>query len=143
MKSTAGIALFIFSLLWMGTWRSLQAQQNDTVKDKDIRVVDFVDLEYPPLARTAHLQGVVVVRATLDDHGKVVDAVAISGQDVLIPACLANVKRWRFRPNTENAAVIVYNFRMIEGSSKSGASQFIFQGPNFATITAGLPTIEP
>jgi hypothetical protein len=69
--------------------------------------------------------------------------VAISGQDVLIPVCLANVKRWRFQPNAENAAVIVYNFRMIEGSSKSGASQFIFQGPNFATITANLPTIEP
>lgn len=142
MKTAAGIVLLAVAFLWSGPLGSLQAQQNETLYDKDIKVVDFVELSYPPLGRTAHIEGVVVVRVRLDDHGEVLNAVAISGSDILIPDCLANVKKWRFRPNAQNAAVIVYNFRMIAGTSVSEISQFSFQRPNLATITADLPSIR-
>ncbi len=48
---------------------------------------------------------------TLDDQGKVVQAVALSGNDLLLPDCLVNAKKWRFKPNSMRAAVIVYNLR--------------------------------
>jgi hypothetical protein len=78
----------------------------------------------------------------LNDEGKVVEATAVSGNDILIPDCLANAKKWRFRPNAKKTVVIVYNFRMTYAVSKSGCSQFMLQAPNFATITSCVPTIQ-
>jgi TonB family protein len=119
------------------------AQQKTQLTDKDIRVISFEELTYPPAARAAHIQGVVVVRVKLDGHGDVAEAEPISGSEVLIPACIVNVKRWRFQPNPLNAAVIIYNFRMIDGVFKNGTSRFVLEGPNFATITSTLQRIEP
>jgi len=83
------------------------AQHDGTINDKETKLVDFADIEYPTLARTALVQGIVVVRATLDDKGSVVDATAISGSETLIPACIENAKKWRFMPNSKKAVVIV------------------------------------
>ncbi|MFI5090834.1 MAG: energy transducer TonB [Terriglobales bacterium] len=124
----------------------VRAQQIGTVTviDKGIKAVDFEDLKYPLLAQYAPLEseGVVVVRVNLDDEGKVVEAMAISGNDILIPDCLANVKKWRFQPNPAKTAVIVYNFRMLQGECKSASSVFAFQHPNFVTIVGCMPIIE-
>jgi outer membrane biosynthesis protein TonB len=118
------------------------AQQDGTISDKDISVVDFEDLSYPAVA-SWNTQGIVVVRVKLDDQGNVVDAVAISGSPLLTRASIDNAKKWRVEPNSQKAAVIVYNFR-IEGICRpSGwSSQMIFYPPNFAAITAcGRPTV--
>jgi TonB family protein len=120
----------------------LHAQQDEPISDKETKLVDFADLEYPPLARTALVQGVVVVRAKLDDKGRVVEATASSGAEALIPACLNNAKKWRFKPNSKSAVIIVYNFRITQEVSKSGCSHFTVEPPNFATITACAPEIQ-
>jgi hypothetical protein len=112
------------------------------ISDKALKLVDYEDLTYPPVGRTAHVEGVVVIRAKLNDQGKVTDAVAISGNEVLIPASIENAKRWRFQPNSERAAIIVYNFRLTSGVSKSGCSHFMLDPPNFATVTSCVPTIQ-
>jgi TonB family protein len=133
-KIAPAIMVTVYALMIPG-WAV--AQQEPVVHDKDIRVVDFVDLTYPMIADSAHTQGVVVVRVKLDDSGKVVQAEAISGADLLIRASVDNAKQWRFEPNSQKAAVIVYNFR-IEGFCHPGAagSQMIFYPPNLAEITA-------
>ncbi len=129
----------------------VRAQQNGTldggtvtVNDKDIKVIDYEELKYPLLAQYVPIEseGVVVVRVNLDDGGKVVEAVAISGDDILIPDCLANVKKWRFQPNAAKTAVIVYNLRMLQGECKSASSLFTFQQPNLATVMGCSPARE-
>lgn len=85
----------------------------------------------------AGVQGAVVVKVTLDDDGKVASAFAISGNKTLIPDTLANAKRWRFKSNPQKSAVIVYEFRLTEGTCHDNShSLFQLIHPNFASITA-------
>jgi TonB family protein len=133
---TCTVALLgVVATVWPGQVGS------DVIYDKDVHLADFEDLSYPGAARVAHVQGIVVVRVTLDDHGRVASARAISGNEVLIPDSLDNVKTWRFQPNTEKAAVVVYNFRMVNADSKSGCSHFMLEAPNFASVTACVPKL--
>ncbi|MGI0133610.1 MAG: TonB family protein [Candidatus Micrarchaeaceae archaeon] len=118
----------------------ITAARADTIYDKDMHVVDYADLEFPAIAVTAHVEGVVVVRVSLDDKGKVVDVEALSGPSLLTRQSLQNAKKWRFEPNPQKAAIIVYDFR-IEGACHAtrvggSASQMIFFPPNFVKITA-------
>ncbi|MGH9679657.1 MAG: energy transducer TonB [Candidatus Acidiferrales bacterium] len=136
-----GIALAI-GLLALSAVISVRAQKPAFLNDNEMRLVDYEDLAYPAIGHTARIEGVVVVRAILDDQGKVVDATAISGAEPLVPACLANAKKWRFRPNASKMAVIVYNFRLIDTISKSGCSHFELAPPNFATITTCPVSIQ-
>jgi TonB family protein len=124
-------------------WSNRVAAQSDSsVLDKDIRVVDFDELKYPPLARASRIEGIVVVRVTLDDTGGVKDAEAISGRDLLIQDCLTNARKWRFQPNSQKAAVIIYRFEMPGVSCKSVPSLFMFRPRNFVTIIGCDPPVE-
>jgi TonB family protein len=136
MRTIAKRALLTVTLLIISPFNRLMAQQEGTVNDEEVRIVDWEELKYPPNARLARVQGVVVVRVTLDDGGRVVGAVAISGNKGLIPDCLANSKKWRFEPNSKKTAVIVYQFRIENGFCHDyGSSHFVIRPPNFASIT--------
>jgi Gram-negative bacterial TonB protein C-terminal len=128
------VALLVV-LLVLAPDSAITAQQENTVKDEDIKIVSFEDMRYPPLALLERVQGVVVVRVKLDDKGNTIEAEAISGPKLLIPDCLVNSKKWRFRPNSGKTAVIVYNFRETYGLCNAKTTQFSFLPPNFATIT--------
>jgi TonB family protein len=136
-----GITLKGIICLGLMLSRSSQAQQFDraasTINPNDTKVANYSELKYPSLARIA--QGVVVVRAKLDKSGRVIDAEALSGNDALVADTLTNVKSWRFEPNASGIAMVVYNFRIIQGRCKSASSLFTFERPNLATITACWP----
>jgi TonB family protein len=138
-----GASVLIAALL-SGSAFLVRGENGGTVDDKDINVVDFEDLRYPSVAQSINNQGVVVVRATLDDQGKITNAVAISGAALLIHACLENVRKWRFEPNSEKSVVIVYDFR-IKGACHpdSVSSQLVFYPPNFVSITGCTRTVQP
>jgi protein TonB len=58
-------------------------------------------LVYAELARRARLQGVVIVEATIDTQGKVVDAHILKGMPMgLDRAALDAVEKWKFKPAT-------------------------------------------
>jgi protein TonB len=54
--------------------------------------------EYPPLARTAKIQGTVTIDAVIDEHGNVVEARVVSGPGLLIPAALKAITSWKYEP---------------------------------------------
>jgi len=135
MKTTAKWALSIVSLLVITPFIGLTAQQGRPVGDDDMKVLSFEDMNYPALARTARVQGVVVVQVKLDDEGKVAEATPISGKQAFITDCTANARKWRLRPSAQRAAVTVHTFRLSDGISKSGCDHFMLEPPNFATIT--------
>ena len=113
------------------------AQQDQPVNDEGISVSSFEEMHYPVLARAARRESMVVVQVKLDDDGKVVTARAISGSKMLIPDSLANARKWRFHPNSDATAVIIYEFHLVEGKCDLGRNGlFVFRVPNVATITA-------
>lgn len=54
--------------------------------------------EYPIMARSARVQGTVIVRVSVDETGKVIDAEAICGPRELYGASVAAAKQWKFTP---------------------------------------------
>jgi periplasmic protein TonB len=54
--------------------------------------------EYPIIARNAHVEGVVVVDAIIDEHGDVVNARVVSGPALLIASALQAVLKWKYEP---------------------------------------------
>jgi hypothetical protein len=112
------------------------AQQTSTILDEDTGIIHFEKMYYPPVAQSGHTEGVVVVSGKLDDHGKVVEAEALSGSDFLVPQSVDNAKKWVFKPNSHRAVIIVYNYRIM-GTCRTNTeiAQFRFRPPNFASIT--------
>ncbi len=58
--------------------------------------------KYPLLAVQARIEGDVQIDALIDKDGNVVQARAISGPGVLIPAALEAVKHWKYQPTYLN-----------------------------------------
>ena len=57
---------------------------------------------YPPLARTARIEGTVRLEAVISRDGAILDLKAVSGHPMLVPAALAAVRQWVFRPTYLN-----------------------------------------
>jgi protein TonB len=62
--------------------------------------------DYPVLARQTHVAGTVVVNAVIDEHGNVVQARAVSGHPLLIPAALSAVLQWKYEPTLLNGTPV-------------------------------------
>jgi protein TonB len=62
--------------------------------------------DYPVLAREAHIWGTVVVNAVIDEQGNVVQAHALNGHPLLIPAALKSVLQWKYEPTLLNGVPV-------------------------------------
>ena len=61
------------------------------------KVRDIIPI-YPAMARTAHVQGVVILEAVIDSNGRVESARVLRSIPLLDEAALAAVRQWRFEP---------------------------------------------
>jgi protein TonB len=79
-----------------------------------------VDPVYPPLARSARIQGPVVLVAVISKAGAIENLHAVSGHPMLVPAAIDAVRQWMYRPyilNSEPIEVetqITVNFSLAE-----------------------------
>lgn len=53
---------------------------------------------YPALARSARIQGSVVLQAIIAKDGTITNLRAVSGHPMLTPAAIEAVKQWRYKP---------------------------------------------
>ncbi len=53
---------------------------------------------YPTLARAARVQGEVVLSAVISPSGQIENLQLVSGHPMLVPAAMAAVKEWRYKP---------------------------------------------
>jgi periplasmic protein TonB len=53
---------------------------------------------YPPLARSARIQGTVVLKAMISKQGTIENLQLLSGHPMLAPAAIDAVRQWRYRP---------------------------------------------
>jgi periplasmic protein TonB len=58
--------------------------------------------EYPYLAKIAHIEGTVVLKAIISTDGTIQELRAINGHPFLIPAAEKAVERWRYQPTLLN-----------------------------------------
>jgi protein TonB len=61
-------------------------------------LVKKVQPEYPPEAKDQHIQGTVVLQATIDTEGNVANLQLISGHPLLAPPAIEAAKQWKYRP---------------------------------------------
>jgi len=69
-------------------------------KVKDVRP------EYPALAQSARVQGVVIIEATIGPDGRVQDARVLRSIPLLDASALDAVRQWEFTPTTLNGAPV-------------------------------------
>jgi len=53
---------------------------------------------YPPMARTARIQGPVVLQAVISTQGTIENLKVVTGHPLLAPAAIDAVRQWRYRP---------------------------------------------
>jgi periplasmic protein TonB len=61
-------------------------------------LVHRVNPVYPPLARQARIQGVVMLQAQISKDGSIENLQLISGHPMLAPAAIEAVKQWKYKP---------------------------------------------
>jgi periplasmic protein TonB len=62
------------------------------------RLVHRVDPEYPLIAQSAQIQGIVILEATVDRSGTVTDTKVLRSHSVLDEAAVDAVRQWRYEP---------------------------------------------
>jgi protein TonB len=62
------------------------------------RLVHRVEPEYPPIAVSAQIEGMVIIEATVDSAGAVSNTRVLRSHDVLDEAAIDAVRQWRYEP---------------------------------------------
>jgi periplasmic protein TonB len=83
-------------------------------------VLHKVQPTYPALARTARVQGSVVLAAVIGKNGAIQNLHVISGHPLLTQAALDAVRQWRYRPYILNGEPVEVDTQVTVNFSLSG-----------------------
>ena len=131
------LAMLMFAVLGSSPVAEMSSENNECL-------CRFIAPEYPPIARTAGIQGVVHLKALLDPTGKVngVDVVD-SAHPILRERAEKSVAGWVFCSLDGNRAarevVITFEFRLREPATQAWAPTSVtFEPP--ATVRIAAPS---
>jgi protein TonB len=65
-------------------------------------LINKVTPQYPPIAKTAHVSGTVVLHAIIGKDGTIKELQYISGPPLLMKSAMDAVKEWRYKPTQLN-----------------------------------------
>ncbi len=74
--------------------------------------------EYPRAAKEQNVEGDVIVEITIDEEGKVSNARAMSGHELLVDAAVEAAKQWTFKPTKLNdhavkvSGILTFRFKL-------------------------------
>jgi TonB family protein len=77
------------------------------------KLIKKVNPKYPKEALKKGVQGKVVLEATIDKNGNVVDAVIIDGHSLLNKAALEAIKQWKYKPFVKNGVKKPVRFTVV------------------------------
>jgi len=83
-------------------------------------VIKKVNPTYPPLARTARVQGSVVLAAVIGKDGSIQNLHVLSGHPLLTQAALEAVKQWRYKPYILNGEPVEVDTQVTVNFTLSG-----------------------
>ena len=75
---------------------------------------------YPAMARLVHQQGIVIIEATIDEQGNVIDTRILRSIPLLDESAVAAVRQWKFSPTLLNGApvsivmTVTVNFKLTQ-----------------------------
>jgi protein TonB len=75
---------------------------------------------YPPLARSARIQGTVVLQAMISKQGTIENLRLSSGHPLLAPAAIEAVRQWRYRPYILNGEPVEVDTQITVNFSLAG-----------------------
>ena len=75
---------------------------------------------YPVLARSARIQGAVVLQAVISKQGTIENLKVLSGHPMLVPATIDAVKQWRYRPYILNSEPVEVETQITVSFSLAG-----------------------
>jgi protein TonB len=102
---------------------------------------------YPPMARQARVEGVVILEATISSSGKVTDVKVLRGIPLLDSAALDAVRQWTYSPTLLNGVpvpvimTVTVNFRL--GSDSGGGSSARESKPAAPAAPTPAPAAAP
>jgi len=79
-----------------------------------------VQPEYPPIARSARIQGQVVLAAVISKEGTIENLRALAGHPMLVQAALEAASQWRYRPYILNNEPVEVETQITVNFSLSG-----------------------
>jgi TonB family protein len=125
----------------------LVARDANVTYDNEPAVVAAVAPEFPPIARSAHAQGEVVVEITLAPDGTVETSKSLSGHPLLQRAAEIAAKKWKFALADNRPHRLRLNFGFGYADGKKSDPQFIitFMPPYKVEVMLNLsrvPVIE-
>jgi outer membrane biosynthesis protein TonB len=109
------------------------------VLNESMRVLHVERMIYPLVAKIGHIEGAVVLRASIDSEGRVSEAAALSGPKALLKESVENLKKWTFAGPRSSTAIAVYWFRFQGLCELPCPSGFEFYPPNLVVVTTGNP----
>jgi len=100
-KYTAIAILFLISLAFVPSARAqdvtpLRVRLSPAAASRV--VIKRLPPECPDEAKKQHIQGTVVLKVNIDQHGNLISAEAIGGPPALAQAAIDAVKKWTYRP---------------------------------------------
>jgi len=100
-------------ILWFGSVHGQNITEIESIVNG--RAISLPKPQYPPAARKYCADGKVEVEVTFNRAGRVIDAQARSGDELLTKAAVAAAKRARFRAvhgkTARTVGILVYNFK--------------------------------
>ena len=76
------------------------------------RIAKKVSPQYPEDAKKAHIQGQVILDATIGKNGDIEKLVVVSGPAQLTPAAIEGVKQWKYHPYLVNGEPVEVKTRI-------------------------------
>jgi protein TonB len=80
-----------------------------------------VQPNYPPLARSARIQGSVVLQAVISKEGTIENLKVLSGHPMLVQSAIEAVQLWRYRPYILNGDPVEVETQITVNFSLSGS----------------------
>jgi len=133
MKSLFFLALTVFLL-------------QEGVKSEQPFPIHVESPHYPPLARQVAVQGKVSVSAVVDREGNVISAEATTGHPLLKEVSTANLRKWKFQPNSgaDSQIEVIYVFAL-EDTGPTLGEDVSYDFPNHVRIRSSpaAPISDP
>jgi protein TonB len=76
---------------------------------------------YPALARSARIQGQVVLQAVISKQGTIENLKVLTGPPMLVPAAIEAVRQWRYRPYVLNGEPVEVETQITVNFSLGGS----------------------
>jgi protein TonB len=69
-------------------------------------LINKVSPDYPPIAKTAHVSGTVMLHAIIGKDGGIRELQYVSGPPLLMKSAMDAVKEWRYKPTMLNGEAV-------------------------------------